>query len=129
MQIGTRVVALPVHNVHHIVTMTALREARKARGETVAQVAKAVGTDRSNLSRIERGQNAPLRDLARALYRYFEGDVDPVDVYDPTFRDEVGVVIQSGNSWYRIETRNDVFTAHGREELATVFDRLANGES
>jgi transcriptional regulator with XRE-family HTH domain len=63
-----------------------LREARLARGETLVIVAEAVGTDVSNLSRIERGAQMPSRELARKLFNHFEGSVDLGSIYDPEHR-------------------------------------------
>lgn len=47
--------------------MGPIRQARIDRGLTLKQVADVVGTDPGNLSRIERGEQFPGRDLARAL--------------------------------------------------------------
>ncbi|HEX7039509.1 MAG TPA: helix-turn-helix transcriptional regulator [Trueperaceae bacterium] len=66
-------------------TMT-LREARLARKETLVEVAEAVGTDVSNLSRIERGAQLPSRDLARKLFEHFDGAVELGLIYDPEHR-------------------------------------------
>lgn len=112
-----------------MLSMTPLREARKRRGLTVAEVAKAVGTDPSNMSRLELGHHPPPRELARALYRFYEGDVEPIDLYDPTFLDEVGVIAGSGNSWFVVNTREDSVKCHGREQLREYLDELANGKS
>lgn len=107
--------------------MTPLREARKRRGLTVAEVAKAVGTDPSNMSRLELGHHTPPKELARSIYRFYRGDIQPIDLYDPTFLDEVGVIKSSGNSWYLVHTRDDSFKCHGREELEELLDSLSNG--
>lgn len=96
---------------------TPLREARKSRGLTVAQVAKAVGTDPSNMSRLELGHHAPPRELARRIYRFYEGAIQPIDLYDPTFLDEVGIIRPRGNSWYEIERRDGVEKVQGRRAL------------
>ncbi len=64
---------------------TTCREVRKRRRLTLAEVAKAVGTDPSNLSRIEQGAQQPSRDIARRLFRYFEGAVSLGSIYDPEF--------------------------------------------
>lgn len=65
--------------------MSALRTARKARKLTLAKVAQAVGTDPGNLSRIERGEQAPSRELARQLFSYFGGRVPLSAIYDSNF--------------------------------------------
>lgn len=64
-----------------------LREVRLAKKETLADVAEAVDTDVGNLSRIERGEQVPQRDLARRLFEHFDGAVDLSAIYDPEFRD------------------------------------------
>lgn len=62
-----------------------MTEIRKSKRLSLEAVAKVVGTDQANLSRIEKGQQTPKRDLARNLYRFYEGAV-PLDViYDPVF--------------------------------------------
>ena len=77
-----------VHNapVSTPTTETRLRTERKRRGLTVREVADAVGTDSSNMSRLERGVQRPTKDVARALFKFFRGKVPLGDVYDPTFR-------------------------------------------
>ena len=67
---------------------TLLRTIRRRRGLSVRAVAQAVGYDPSNLSRLELGQQTPPRTVARALHRYYGGEVPLADVYDPTFRFE-----------------------------------------
>lgn len=62
-----------------------LVEARKSRGLSLAQVADQVGADFSNLSRVEKGQQVPKRELARALYRFYDGTVPLGAIYDPSF--------------------------------------------
>lgn len=64
-----------------------LREARLAKNETLAAVAEAVDTDVGNLSRIERGEQIPQRDLARRLFDHFEGSVPLGIIYDPEHRE------------------------------------------
>jgi transcriptional regulator with XRE-family HTH domain len=65
---------------------TRLRAERKRRKLTVREVAEAVGTDSSNMSRLERGVQRPTQEVARALFKFFGGKVSLGDVYDPTFR-------------------------------------------
>jgi len=64
-----------------------LREARIAKNETLAEVAEAVDTDVGNLSRIERGEQVPQRELARRLFSHFGGSVDLGAIYDPEHRE------------------------------------------
>ncbi len=77
------------------------------------------------MSRLELGHHAPPRALARALYRFYEGDIAPIDLYDPTFVDEVGVIRVCGNSWYEVETRTETHKAHGRKQLAEVLFNIS----
>lgn len=67
--------------------MSELRAARKARKLTLKTVAKAVGTDPGNLSRVERGEQAPNRELARKLHSYYDGAVPLASIYDATFEE------------------------------------------
>lgn len=110
-------------------TDTPIRKMRKIRELSIRQVAEAVGTDPSNLSRIETSHHAPPQELARKLYRFYEGELDIVDIYDPTFMDEVGVVDieNSRNAWYIVKTRVETFTVHGADGLKTLFEKLASG--
>lgn len=64
-----------------------LREARIAKKETLADVAELVGTDVGNLSRIERGEQIPQRELARRLFEHFDGAVPLGIIYDPEHRE------------------------------------------
>lgn len=58
---------------------------RKSRGVSLAVVAEVVGTNPANLSRVERGEQTPKPELARALYRYYGGTVPLGLIYDPHF--------------------------------------------
>lgn len=62
-----------------------ITQMRKSRGLPLDQVAKAVGTDPTNLSRVEKGTQVPKRDLARALFRFYDGRVPLGAIYDPEF--------------------------------------------
>lgn len=62
-----------------------LKQTRKSRGLTLEAVAQAVGTDQTNLSRVEKGEQLPKRTLARALYAYYGGVVPLGAIYDPEF--------------------------------------------
>ena len=104
-----------------------MRKARKARGLSVRQVAEAVDTDPSNLSRIETGHHAPPPELAREIYRFYLGGLEPIDIYDPSFMDEVGIIESTENAWYRVRTRVHTYTAHGLDGLRALFEKLASG--
>lgn len=62
-----------------------LTQMRKSRGLSLAQLAKEVGTDQSSLSRVERGLQIPNREVARNLYRFYDGSVTLGHCYDPEF--------------------------------------------
>jgi transcriptional regulator with XRE-family HTH domain len=64
-----------------------MTQIRKSRGESLAIVAAAVDTTPGNLSRVERGEQPPKRELARALYRYYGGAVPLGLCYDPLFNE------------------------------------------
>lgn len=68
---------------------TRLREKRQERGLSLRQVAKATSIPRSVLQRIETGA-VPAREHARALYVYYDYEIDLADIYDPLFDFEVG---------------------------------------
>jgi putative transcriptional regulator len=55
---------------------TFLREKRLERKETQAQVADAVGTDRSTYAHIELGRTGPSLSLAMSIARYFDSTVE-----------------------------------------------------
>lgn len=62
-----------------------LTQTRKSRGLSLDQVAAAVKTDPTNLSRVEKGTQIPKRDLARRLFLFY-GRVVPLGViFDPEF--------------------------------------------
>lgn len=58
---------------------------RRARGLSLDDVARRVGTDQANLSRIEKGQQVPKRPLARALFDFYAGEIPLGAIYDPDF--------------------------------------------
>lgn len=62
-----------------------LTQVRKKRGLSLDEVAAKVGTSEATLSRIERGVQVPRRDLARAIYEYFDGKVALGAIYDPEY--------------------------------------------
>lgn len=107
---------------------TPLRAARLALGLTVREVAESVGTAPSNLSRLELGHHPPPRALARALYRYYRGAIAPIDVYDPAFMDEVGVIEAGGDGErYTVVTRARRYEAHGEAGLRALARTLDPG--
>lgn len=62
-----------------------MTQIRKSRGLSLDVVAGAVGTDPTNLSRVEKGVQAPKRELARALFLYYDKRVPLGAIYDPEF--------------------------------------------
>lgn len=64
---------------------TLLTQIRKSRGLSLDQVAEIVGTDPTNLSRVEKGAQVPKRELARALFEFYDGAVPLGTIYDPTY--------------------------------------------
>lgn len=60
-----------------------LRTARLKREKTLQEVASAVGIDTGNLSRIERGDQIPNKDLAEALVRYYDNEVSELQIIYP----------------------------------------------
>jgi transcriptional regulator with XRE-family HTH domain len=65
-----------------------LTQTRKSRGLSLAQVAKVVGTDPTNLLRVEKGEQVPKRALARKLFEFYGGAVELGAIYDPEFHAE-----------------------------------------
>lgn len=64
---------------------TLLIQTRKSRGLSLDKVATDVGTDPTNLSRVEKGQQVPKRELARALFDFYGGAVPLGAIYDPEY--------------------------------------------
>lgn len=62
-----------------------MQQLRKARGHSLETVANAVGADPANLSRIEKGQQVPKRELARRLFEYYDRKIPLGAIYDPEF--------------------------------------------
>lgn len=62
-----------------------LTQTRKSRGLSLAQVAAVVGTDPTNLLRVEKGAQVPKRELARRLFEFYGGAVELGAIYDPEF--------------------------------------------
>ena len=65
-----------------------LTQTRKSRGLSLAQVAAVVGTDPTNLLRVEKGEQVPKRALARKLFNFYGGAVELGAIYDPEFTAE-----------------------------------------
>lgn len=53
-----------------------IREKRRARGETQAQTAAALGTDRSTYAHIELGRTRPSLSLARRMSQHFDDSIE-----------------------------------------------------
>lgn len=62
---------------------TPLRAARLRRQETLIQVGKACLIDPGNLSRIERGEQLPGKDVVARLVDYFGGEISEVQIIYP----------------------------------------------
>lgn len=62
-----------------------MTQMRNARNLSLEQVAKTVGTDQANLSRVEKGKQVPKRPLARKLFEFYGGQVPLAAIYDPEF--------------------------------------------
>lgn len=63
---------------------TPLRKARRKRGLTLADVAESVGSDTGNISRIERGQQIPNRELLSNIVDLFkDNDITEVHILYP----------------------------------------------
>lgn len=60
-----------------------LRLARERRGLTLKQVADAVAMDPGNLSRVERGEQMPSKELVAALVKFFGNLVTELQIIYP----------------------------------------------
>jgi transcriptional regulator with XRE-family HTH domain len=63
--------------------MSPLRKIRKLLGQTLQHVADATNTDTGNLSRIERGDQTPSKDLTERLVRHFGGAICEMQILFP----------------------------------------------
>ena len=68
--------------------MTPLRKARKKKGLTLGGLAcllrsSGIRTDAGNLSRIERATQKPSAELAEAICKIFEGDINEIHIFYP----------------------------------------------
>lgn len=61
-----------------------LRQAREKRGMTLNALARKVGSDVGNLSRIERGVQVPNAQLAERICAEFSGEVSELQLIYPT---------------------------------------------
>jgi transcriptional regulator with XRE-family HTH domain len=62
-----------------------LTQTRKSRGLSLEAVARIVGTDPTNLSRVEKGDQSPKRELARSIFEFYDGRVPLAAIYDPQY--------------------------------------------
>lgn len=62
-----------------------LKQHRKQIGKALAVVAREIDINRSTLHRIEVGEVAPTRRVARALFDYYSGAVPLAHIYDPEY--------------------------------------------
>lgn len=60
-----------------------LKRARLKRELTLQQVANEVGIDTGNLSRIERCLQIPSKELAEKLVKFFDNEVDEIQIIYP----------------------------------------------
>lgn len=63
--------------------MSPLRRARTSRSKTLAEVGREVGIDPGNLSRIERGEQMPSKEVLAAIVEYFTGEITEAHVLFP----------------------------------------------
>jgi DNA-binding XRE family transcriptional regulator len=61
---------------------------RERLGLPLAAVAREIEVNRSTLYRIEAGEVAPTRRVARALFDYYDKAVPIADIYDPEYADK-----------------------------------------
>lgn len=60
-----------------------LRQAREAKGQTIVEVSRAVGTDPGNLSRIENGKQRASTEIAERLAKHFAPDISEMQILYP----------------------------------------------
>ncbi len=68
---------------------TPLKVAREGRKLSVTDLCTELGTHPQNYYRIERGEQTPKRDLARAIYKFFGGSVSLAEIYDPEYAAQI----------------------------------------
>jgi len=64
---------------------TPLKIAREERKLSVTDLCVKLGTHPQNYYRIERGEQMPKRELARAIHEFFGGSVSLAEIYDPDY--------------------------------------------
>lgn len=62
---------------------TPLRKIRHARGLSLEEVARKVGTDSGNLSRIELGRQSITRELAASLASFYGSEICELHIFYP----------------------------------------------
>lgn len=62
---------------------TPLRQARESRGLTLKEVANGVAMDPGNLSRVERGEQVPSKEIVEALAKFFDNNVTELEIIYP----------------------------------------------
>jgi transcriptional regulator with XRE-family HTH domain len=60
-----------------------IKAARLKRGQTLVQVAKAIGTDAGNLSRVENGKQKPSPKMAAKLALHFGYEITEIQILYP----------------------------------------------
>lgn len=60
-----------------------LRQAREAKGQTIVEVCRAIGTDPGNLSRIENGKQRASTEIAEKLAKHFGDDITEIQILYP----------------------------------------------
>ena len=69
-------------------TDTPMRIARLAKGVTLVEIAKHVGIDAGNLSRIERGLQIPDMALAERIATYFDNTISAIQICHPNYKEK-----------------------------------------
>jgi transcriptional regulator with XRE-family HTH domain len=60
-----------------------IKAARLKRGQTLTQVAQAIGTDAGNLSRVENGKQNPSPRMAARLAKHFGYEITEIQILYP----------------------------------------------
>ncbi len=71
---------------------TLLKQKREELGLPLARVAREVGVNRSTLYRVEAGEVAPTRRVARALFDFYQRAVPLAHIYDPEYARQADTV-------------------------------------